>query len=66
MLKALAPAALLGVGLAASGCATYVKTYDSGGNLIGTCQTGISLFNLPFLPAGRGHCQEPANLRNQR
>lgn len=44
-----------------SGCASYVKTYDSSMNLIGACKSGIVLFGfIPISPIGMGTCRGEA------
>lgn len=59
---------LLSLGLAAlaTGCASYVKTYNSSGDLQAVCKHGTEIFGLTFLPFGvGGHCSGSANPKDQ-
>ena len=65
MLKAFALTGILGIGLAATGCSSYVKTYDANDNLLGACRSGTTIFGVPFLPFGSGSCGGSANRTDQ-
>ena len=65
MLRASALVGLMGIGLMATGCTSYVKTYDSNDNLLAACRSGATLLGAPFFPFGRGHCEGSANPKDQ-
>ena len=62
----LAVAVLASVSLATSGCATYVKTYDSDKKLLGACKTGGSLFGIPLFGTFGHGCTGSANPKDQK
>ena len=58
--------ALLGIGLVASGCTSYVKTYDGDMKLLGACKSGMTMFGIPLGAWGHGGCGGSANPKDQR
>jgi hypothetical protein len=49
---------LIALALLMTGCASYVRSYDSGDRLLGSCVSGTGIFNwIPFLPIGQNTCK---------
>lgn len=65
MTKAAALAGLLGAVMMVTGCASYVKTFDGGDNMLGACRSGTHLAGIPFLPFGQAGCGGFVSSRQQ-